>query len=185
MGRFGRYDRALLMAGIGVLGALLGAVFLAGLNATISATSTTEFCLTCHEMEIVYREYQDTIHYKNPSGVRVSCGDCHVPREQPDLLISKISAVDDIYGHLMGTIDTPEKFEAKRLEMAQTVWNRMESTGSRECRNCHAFQTMDFKEQRRRARRKHPEAMADGKTCIDCHKGVAHSLPDGFESDDE
>jgi cytochrome c-type protein NapC len=37
---------------------------------------------------------------------------------------------------------------------------------------------MDLKEQDRSARKKHKKiAKGSGKTCIDCHKGVAHEIP--------
>jgi nitrate/TMAO reductase-like tetraheme cytochrome c subunit len=42
---------------------------------------------------------------------------------------------------------------------------------------------MDFERQRRRPRERHPVAMEEGKTCIDCHKGIAHKLPAGYEDD--
>ena len=83
---------------------------------------------------------------------------------------------------IMGTIDTPEKFEARRLELAKHVWDRMKKTDSRECRNCHSFDSMDLDEQDKSARKKHiPErALEKGETCIDCHKGIAHELPEGY-----
>ena len=43
---------------------------------------------------------------------------------------------------------------------------------------------MDFGKQRRRVRKIHPEAMREGKTCIDCHKGIAHKLPEGYDPED-
>jgi cytochrome c-type protein NapC len=36
---------------------------------------------------------------------------------------------------------------------------------------------MDLAEQGRRANSTHAVAFAEGKTCIDCHKGIAHQLP--------
>jgi cytochrome c-type protein NapC len=53
------------------------------------------------------------------------------------------------------SIDTPEKFNAKRLTLAQHEWDRLERTDSRECRNCHDFHFMDYAEQNRRAATKH------------------------------
>lgn len=166
-----------------LIGILAGGLLLAGFNGFTAYTNTTEFCLTCHEMEIPYQELQQTIHYNNPSGVRAECSDCHVPQQQPAKLLAKIQALDDIYGHIMGTIDTPEKYEAKRLAMAEVVWQRMEETGSRECRSCHSFESMDFDEQAKRPRRKHPQAMERGQTCVECHKGIAHDLPPEFDAD--
>ena len=134
--------------------------------------------------QLVYREYKKTIHYKNRTGVRVICSDCHVPREWTPKLIRKVQATNELFHKFLGSIDTPEKFEAKRLELAEYVWASMEASDSRECRNCHSFEAMDFKKQQRRPQSKHPEAMKEGNTCIDCHKGIAHKLPDDYEKDD-
>ena len=77
----------------------------------------------------------------------------------------------------MGTIDSREKFEARRPQLASHVWQLMKETDSRECRNCHQFSVMQLAGQARFAARIHKDAMEEGKTCIDCHKGIAHELP--------
>jgi cytochrome c-type protein NapC len=77
----------------------------------------------------------------------------------------------------MGTISTPEKFEAKRLELATHEWARMKASDSRECRNCHSFSAMDIEKQKARASKMHKLGQEDKKTCIDCHKGIAHRKP--------
>ena len=165
-----------------VAGGLGGVVFWGGFNTFMEYSNTLEFCISCHEMEQnVYLEYKKTIHYTNRTGVRTVCSDCHVPKEWIPKLVRKIQASNELFHHLLGSIDTPEKFEAARLEMAERVWASMAATGSRECRNCHSFEAMDLEEQRRRPRTKHPQAMEEGKTCIDCHKGIAHSLPEDYE----
>ncbi|MNT12148.1 Cytochrome c-type protein NapC [compost metagenome] len=80
---------------------------------------------------------------------------------------------------LTGKVDTREKFESHRREMAEREWQRMKETDSRECRNCHNFEYMDFSLQGRRAAQMHSTNLASGQnTCIDCHKGIAHQLPD-------
>jgi cytochrome c-type protein NapC len=33
--------------------------------------------------------------------------------------------------------------------------------------------------------KKHMKAKAEGKSCIDCHKGIAHHLPKEYEEPDE
>lgn len=165
---------------IGLACTMIGAVGSAGFSMVVEATSTTEFCLSCHEMKVMQEELSKTVHFKNRTGVRVGCGDCHVPRHQPDKIIAKVHALDDVYAHLIGIIDTPEKFELRREEMAHTVWADMKANKSQACRSCHAFEAMEFARQADRPRRKHEEAMNNGETCIDCHKGVAHALPKGF-----
>jgi cytochrome c-type protein NapC len=126
-----------------------------------------------------YEELKQTVHYKNRSGTTVSCADCHVASSKTPLDYArkstmKLLAARDVVGHVLGTIDTPEKFEAKRLEMAKRVWERMKEADSRECRNCHDFQTMDPAKQKDRSVVKHEGAIEDGKTCIECHQGIAH-----------
>ena len=155
-----------------------GIVFWGGFNWTLELTNTERFCISCHEMrENVFKEYRDTIHYQNRTGVRATCPDCHVPKEWIYKIARKVQATNELWHHFMGTIDTPEKFRAKRLELAEHEWKRMKANDSRECRNCHAYTYMDYSKQARRANKAHPKGFDEGKTCIDCHKGIAHRLP--------
>ena len=165
----------------GVAGAFAaGIIFWGGFNTAMEATNTEKFCISCHEMrDYIYTEYKGTIHDVNRSGVGAVCSDCHVPKDWTHKIIRKIQASKELYGKMVGTINTPEKFEAKRLKLAQNVWREMKSTDSRECRNCHSFDFMDFTMQETRAGKNHQRAIDEGKTCIDCHKGVAHELPAG------
>ncbi len=168
-------------------GIVLGILFWGGFNWTLEMTNTEAFCISCHEMESnVYRELQATVHYSNRTGVRATCPDCHVPKEWSYKIIRKIRATNELLHHLLGSIDTREKFEAKRLELAQHEWARLKATDSRECRNCHNFDSMDFTKQEDRSQRRHNVAIKAGDTCIDCHKGIAHDLPAGaFEGQEQ
>ena len=167
-----------------IIGFIAGIVFWGGFNTAMEATNTESFCISCHEMEEnVYAEYKNTIHYSNPSGVRATCPDCHVPKQWHHKVVRKIKASNELYHKVLGTVDTPEKFEAKRLELARTVWKTMKATDSRECRNCHDFRSMDYAKQGRRALNQHTKGFDQGKTCIDCHKGIAHSPPAMYEED--
>ena len=82
---------------------------------------------------------------------------------------------------LTGKVDTREKFESHRREMAEREWQRMKDTDSRECRNCHGFQSMNTEVQKPRAKKAHELGQRDKQTCIDCHRGVAHIMPDMSE----
>ncbi|MEW2918313.1 NapC/NirT family cytochrome c [Ruegeria sp. ANG10] len=153
-----------------------GIIFWGGFNTAMEATNTKEFCISCHEMrDFVYEEYTGTIHDVNRSGVGAVCSDCHVPKDWTHKMIRKIKASKELYGKLVGTINTREKFEAKRVHLAMNEWERMKATDSRECRNCHDFESMMPEFQKPRARQQHLNAMEIGQTCIDCHKGIAHS----------
>ncbi|USD68009.1 cytochrome c-type protein NapC [Vibrio sp. SCSIO 43136] len=162
------------------IGFIGGIIFWGGLNTGMEATNQEEFCIGCHEMrDNVYEEYVGTIHYQNRSGVRATCPDCHVPKEWVPKIIRKIQASKELYGKMIGIVDTPQKFEDHRLVMAEREWKRMKANNSQECRNCHNFEYMDFVEQKPVAAAIHNRAEDEGKTCIDCHKGIAHKLPKG------
>lgn len=163
-----------LIATVGVMAILFGAGgYITG--ALVQRTSSNEFCVSCHEMaSTVYEEYKKTTHFENQSGVRAGCADCHIPHDWGTTLLRKVLAAKDVYHHFIGTLDTPEKFEAHRLTMAETVWASMKASDSRECRNCHLFDAMRLEKQRPRARKQHENAMKNHETCIDCHKGIAH-----------
>ncbi|AKM48368.1 cytochrome c-type protein NapC [Edwardsiella anguillarum] len=162
-----------------LLGFVAGILFWSGFNTGLEKANTEQFCLSCHEMrDNVYQEYLETAHYSNRSGVRATCPDCHVPHEFVPKMIRKIKASKELYGKVFGVIDTPQKFEAHRLQMAENEWARMKSNNSQECRNCHNFDNMDFSQQKTVAAKMHDQAIRDNKTCIDCHKGIAHKLPE-------
>jgi nitrate/TMAO reductase-like tetraheme cytochrome c subunit len=148
---FYKPSRRFGVGAIFVTGFILGIVFWGGFNTYVEYTNTVEFCISCHEMrDTVYVEYKESKHYSNASGVRVSCADCHVPRSWGAKMVRKIRATNELYHKLIGSIDTKEKFNAKRLQLAENVWNTMESSDSRECRNCHDYEDMNFLDQSRR-----------------------------------
>lgn len=169
-----------LSFGFLVIGSFVaGIVFWGGFNTAMEATNTEAFCTGCHEMrDNVYPELQRTIHFTNRSGVRAMCSDCHVPHRWTSKIARKMQASKEVWGKIFGTIDTREKFEEHRLMLAQNEWRRLKANNSLECRNCHQFESMDFTRQSKRASDAHSTQLASGAmTCIDCHKGIAHTLP--------
>jgi cytochrome c-type protein NapC len=175
-----------------VIGGIGGVIFWGAFNTGMEATNRLEFCIGCHEMrDNVYQEYKQTIHYSNRFGVRAICSDCHVPHDWTAKVIRKIKASKEVWSKLTGYVDTREKFEEHRMEMATSEWERMKSRNSLECRNCHSFEAMDGNPQDGKDAQspttynKHMKAKADGQTCIDCHKGIAHHLPKEYHDPDE
>lgn len=160
-----------------------GILFTGLFNIGLSATNEMAFCTSCHSMKVNLEEYKETVHYKNSSGVRATCSDCHVPKQFFPKMVAKVMAYKDVMHEILGTIDTKEKYEAHRWGMASRVWAKMKATDSRECRTCHDWDQMDLSAQERIARKRHGRAQDEGKTCIDCHKGIAHEEPD--EPDEE
>lgn len=178
--KFAKLKSKINNAGWGILAIFFlgGIIFWGGFNTALELTNREEFCISCHEMkDNVYQEYRRTIHYTNRTGVRATCPDCHVPKDWTHKMIRKIQASNEVLHKILGSIDTPEKFNAKRLELAEHEWARMKRTDSRECRNCHNYASFDYSAQGKRSNTMHQKGFAEGKTCIDCHKGIAHSMP--------
>lgn len=124
-------------------------------------------------------------HPRSPTGTPRSCSccaDCHVPKEWAYKVRRKVAATNELFHKIVGTIDTPEKFEAHRLELARHVWDTMKATDSRECRNCHSAESMALAAQNRLAQRRHEAGAEKGQTCIECPQGIAHDLPAGWDA---
>lgn len=173
--------RTLSLGFLTIGGFIAGIMFWGGFNTALEFTNTEKFCVSCHEMrDNVFQELRRTIHFSNRSGVRASCPDCHVPHEWTHKIARKIQASKEVWGKIFGTINTPEKFNEKRLELAQHEWARLKANNSLECRNCHSAESMDLTRQSERASVAHQRFLFTGeRTCIDCHKGIAHQLPRG------
>ena len=163
-----------VILGLGFAG---GIMFWGAFNTGMEATNSEAFCSSCHAP--IVEEIRETIHYSNRSGVRAICSDCHVPHAWSDKIVRKVQASKELVAYALGTISTTEKFRQRRGHLANREWQRMKASDSQECRNCHDFEFMDFSEQGRRSVVQHSTALASGeKTCVDCHKGIAHRLPD-------
>ena len=161
---------AVLLAGVGV-----GVLGMWGYDYVMKATSTDEFCTSCHEMESgPFVLLQETTHFTNESGVRPGCADCHVPKEGWAKMWRKVQASREVWATITGKIDTPEKYLAHAPEMKAREIARLKANDSQECRNCHNVAAMDLEQQSRMARRMHSKMADSGKTCIDCHNGLAH-----------
>jgi len=166
---------AALVVCVVVGGAVIGASAV-----TLHMTSTPQFCVSCHELrDNALAEFKDTIHDKNRTGISVGCPDCHLPKEFVPMMIRKVEAAREVWGHFTGVIDTKEKYEKERYRMAVHEWKRMKANGGQECKNCHSFESMDPEKQSETARGMHAKAKAAGTLCIDCHFGIAHKEPDG------
>jgi len=172
--------RTLSLAFLTLGGFFCGILFWGGFNTALEYTNRPEFCVGCHEMRTnVFEELRGTIHHVNRSGVRAGCPDCHVPHEWTNKIARKMQASMEVWGHIFGTISTRELFLEHRRTMAEREWARMEANDSLECRNCHTIEAMDLTKQNPRAAEAHERFLFTGeRTCIQCHRGIAHRLPD-------
>lgn len=164
-----------------LVGLVVGAVGVIGTQVAVAVTGTNEFCgNACHShTKFVYPEFKVSVHGSNRTGVQASCSDCHIPHSYPAKLFYKANAgIRDGINEMRGVISTQEKFEAKRWEMANHVWEEMRANNSANCRTCHTPEAMNSAKQSEDAVKQHKRFASGKATCIDCHTGVAHKEPE-------
>ena len=162
-----------------LVGVIVGFVATAGTQVMVYVTGTDAFCGTaCHSMQWVAKEHAQSGHVHNRTGVQAGCHDCHIPKHYPALLWYKAKAgAKDVVGEMRGVISTEEKFKAARLRMAKHVWEEYKENNSQACRNCHQFTPAMLAKQQEFVRPMHTQVLEGKATCIDCHKGIAHTAP--------
>jgi cytochrome c-type protein NapC len=162
-------------------GALLaftaGVIFWASFMGAVKYAETDSFCTSCHEMKQPYQELTRSVHFSNVLGIQASCGNCHVPPTFFAGMWRHIQAYKEVLGHMGGELNTPAKYEAHRMVLAQKIWTELKANDSAECRSCHTPSQMAFAKQPPNAASAHQSLKQGGTTCIDCHQGVAHTLP--------
>jgi len=163
----------------GLVAFIVGIAFTGSFIGGLKMAETDKFCTSCHEMNIPFQELTHSVHYSNVFGIQAGCGNCHVPPTFLAGLWRHIQAYSEVWGHVRGELDTPAKYEALRLQLAQQVWKELKANDSAECRSCHTPAAMAFAKQPAEAASAHQSLAKDGMTCIDCHRGVAHTLPQG------
>lgn len=176
---WGSRPGSLVVLGVGLV---IGIAFFAMTGSFMVYANSEKFCAnSCHEMTVnVAAEYKGSVHDTNRTGVRATCPDCHIPHQYIPNYIAKLGILSDIWGHFVtGSIDTKEKFEAKRYELAKRVWVNMKENDSRECRHCHTTAKMDSEKQSEKAKKRHEKLRTEGLTCIDCHFAISHNEPNG------
>jgi nitrate/TMAO reductase-like tetraheme cytochrome c subunit len=146
----------------------------------VVATGSNAFCGgACHSMQWVAQEYAQSAHHANRTGVQATCHDCHIPDRYPELLWYKAKAgIHDAIQEARGVISTEEKFKKERLRLAKAVWAEFKENNSENCQHCHRFSAEIVAKQKGFVQPMHQQFLSKAATCIDCHKGVAHAVPD-------
>ena len=155
-----------------VAGGLGGVVFMFFLIEFDHFTSSNEFCLSCHSMTYADDFYQRSPHYNSPSGVRASCGDCHVSEgiimATYDHAVGTKDLIKQLFGPdyddpVVNTLHLPEAAFAAR------EWFRKRDSAT--CKRCHTQEAIMGT--RANTAAIHTED-AQGKTCVDCHINLVH-----------
>jgi len=146
-------------------GALLGAAALYATHWGMRATSTTEFCVSCHSMEKPQKEWMGSKHFSNKFDIQAGCADCHIPHDSDwNYAKTKVTTgLKDLFAEMRGGMPDKAAFEAKRGELAKQVWARMKADDSATCRQCHTPGAMDLFAQSEKAAERHRAARESGR----------------------
>lgn len=140
-------------------------------------TSTEEFCTTCHSMEIVAETYRQSKHYNPSSGVRASCGDCHVSEGVIAATWDHFVGGKDVLNQLFGPdYDDPviNALHAPEAAFAARDWFLKRNSAT--CKRCHVKSAIVGS---RPDTREIHLVEAKDKTCIQCHYNLVHrKVPD-------
>jgi nitrate/TMAO reductase-like tetraheme cytochrome c subunit len=164
-----------------VAGGIGGVLFMAFLIEFDHFTSSNVFCTTCHSMTYAEDVYQQSSHYNSASGVRASCGDCHVSEgvfaATWDHAVGGKDLLKQLKGQLLGpNYDDPvlNLLHLPEAAFAARQWFRDRDSAT--CKRCHTMEAIQGK--RGGTAAIHQEETG-GKTCIDCHYNLVHRpVPD-------
>lgn len=119
----------------------------------INATSTPQFCSTCHEMQPEYVTWQVSSHANT-----ATCIQCHIEPGIAALVKDKAKAMVQVWEHVTGTYPDP-------IVMPHDLPND-------NCERCHEVGEIAPKGELKIPHEKH---LAGEVSCVTCHRGVAHA----------
>ncbi len=135
--------------------AFIGVVAISLLSGVaLKATSSPEFCSSCHEMNPEYVTWQVTSHNK------VACVTCHIPPGIVSLVEHKLASIKQLSEHITGNIPQP-------IVMHEIIENSV-------CEQCHS--SMRKVTPSGDILIPHDKHLAQGIACVACHGGVAHGF---------
>ena len=153
-----------------LLGFMIGAVVFVGSLASLSFTSSTAFCTSCHEMNIVAEQgWMHSQHYNNPKGVVAQCADCHIPPELlPKLWVKTRDGTKDTLIHFFGGL-SPAQMDWD--ELAVQARSKIYDSS---CERCHSNPTPKGAPIKALVAHRENLRMDNKKRCVDCHRKEFH-----------
>jgi len=168
--------RWLSVIGLLAVGGVVGAGALIASVEVNRHTDADAFCSSCHSMKHVVADlhFQQSKHRSNAVGVRPSCGDCHIPKTNwfVETYTHVASGIKDIIAEYSNDFRSPTTWEARRIELAHDVRDKMRRQDSITCRSCHDAGAVRPAGERGRAA--HTLLQERKLTCIDCHFNLVH-----------
>lgn len=156
-------------------GAVCGVLIVAG---GVKLTSTTTFCLSCHEMRVYQKELAMSAHARDAQGNEIGCSRCHIPNAHVVRMLGAKAwmGIKDIWLHSTGDVTDLDR------GAMQAVARRF--TDDSNCRSCHQDlmrNAANTGENSVYGKLSHANYLGEnGKSpagCVYCHLNVAH-LPE-------
>ena len=116
---------------------LSGIIFLAVISLSMARTSSTDFCMSCHEMKIYKEELAKSSHALTKDKKTVGCRDCHIPDGYTGryIIVKTVLGVRDVVFHYLGDPDNLDRREMQKIARRFIP--------DENCRACHQDLTKD------------------------------------------
>jgi nitrate/TMAO reductase-like tetraheme cytochrome c subunit len=136
-------------------------LFILGGSWGFHASSTPQFCRSCHEMGYYYQTWNSSSHHD------INCENCHLGPNVASMIKTKVGALKEIFVH---TTQKPVEAQVPRTaEIADAV-----------CRKCHEPKQGELHYHLQRIT--HQEHLDRGMHCTECHSNVVHGGRTGFKN---
>ena len=113
-------------------GLIIGALVIMGVGKALDATSTNEYCMSCHIHPAADMSWKRSVHYETQSGYRVACIECHLPPKGHGYLAEKgKTGLRDLWSYWTKDSASFEWNDRGRLENARNY------TYESSCIKCH------------------------------------------------
>ncbi|HKK34380.1 MAG TPA: NapC/NirT family cytochrome c [Desulfomicrobiaceae bacterium] len=159
-------------AGLVLLGVVLAGPLFFGSMKLMVATSTPEFCASCHEIQPAVQAWRMSSHVNNPKGLRATCMDCHLPPPEDTFnffVMKAYHGTKDVIGHLR---DGAENYDVQKARA-----NMYAEVNNETCLRCH--ENVLFMPDKRGAMLAHRSVLYPRpgmeKKCVDCHYDLVHT----------
>jgi cytochrome c-type protein NapC len=141
-------------------------------NYVDTATTSSGYCLSCHEMNAAVSDaWKNSRHFVNALGMKTECSECHVNPGVVGFVVTKAwPAIRDHYVHFLGNAD-PDRMDWERLrERARMTI----SEGA--CKRCHTNLTGSLVSKAAMAAHLAAQQSSEEKyrNCLTCHIEQMH-----------
>lgn len=119
--------------------AVVVVVMIGGTSVQMARTSTTEYCISCHEMSPRLEEMKASSHAKAADGTEIGCADCHVPNAigPKFMFVKTFIGMKDLVVHYFGD---PENLSRRAMQAPARRF-----IDDANCLRCHQDLTKDAK----------------------------------------